>query len=124
MNDFNDDMNGNNSPSQGNTVGNGDVNPCKLYVGNLPYSIKTQELSELFSPFGEMKDCVVMMDKTKYNWSKGFGFVEYVNPEDAEKAVKAMAEKEVDGRKLQVNIAQPKPSKANFNDATDGFTYY
>lgn len=117
MNDFQQSYQG-----QGG-VPEGDYNPCKLYVGNLPYSVNTQELGELFADFGKIVDAVVIMDKTKYNWSKGFGFVEYSNPEEAERAVEAMNDKEYKGRKLIVNVAAPKPSKQQ-GGGIDGFMYY
>jgi len=78
----------------------------KLYVGNLPYSITSDQLKTTFSEYGEIVDAVVISDK-RTGMSKGFGFVEFANEADAQKAVEAMAGKDMDGRKLVVNFARP-----------------
>lgn len=83
----------------------------KLYVGNLPYSITSEKLKELFSEFGEVLDAVIITDKFNNNRSKGFGFVEFANDADGKKAIEAMNEKEIDGRNIKVNEARPKESR-------------
>ena len=82
------------------------MNNKKLYVGNLPYSIDKDALIELFSVFGDIADAVVISDKYTKR-SKGFGFVEFADEKAAEKAIAEMNEKEVEGRKLVVNVARP-----------------
>jgi len=82
------------------------ANPRKLYVGNLPWSVDTAKLREIFAEFGEITDATVISDKYSGR-SKGFGFVEYGSEESAQKAIKAMNEKEVDGRNIVVNVAKP-----------------
>ena len=77
----------------------------KLYVGNLPYSVDNDQLSQLFATFGQVVSAVVIMDR-QTNRSKGFGFVE-MEDADAEKAMKEMDGKEIDGRTLKVNEARP-----------------
>jgi RNA recognition motif-containing protein len=72
----------------------------------LPWSIDTEGLRQLFAAFGDIVDAKVIMDKYSGK-SKGFGFVEFANEEDAKKAIAAMNEKEVDGRKIIVNVARP-----------------
>ena len=62
-------------------------NQRKLYVGNLSYDVRTEDLRELFGQVGELIDVVVVMDRFKQDWSKGFGFVEYTNNEAAAAAV-------------------------------------
>ena len=74
----------------------------KIYVGNLPWSIKDNDLSEMFAAYGEVSSASVIMDKFSGR-SKGFGFVEMANDGDAEVAIKALNEKEVGGRNLRVN---------------------
>ncbi|OGM32495.1 RNA-binding protein [Candidatus Woesebacteria bacterium RIFCSPHIGHO2_01_FULL_44_21] len=81
------------------------MNDKKLYVGNLPYSIDKDGLLELFASYGDIVDAVVITDKFTKR-SKGFGFVEFAKGEDAQKAL-ALNEKEVDGRKIVVNVARP-----------------
>ncbi len=79
----------------------------KVYVGNLPWSVTKEKLEELFSSFGDIEEAVVISDKFSGR-SKGFGFVTYANDADAEKAISEMNEKEVEGRKLNVNEAKPR----------------
>ncbi len=82
----------------------------KLFVGNLPWSVNEQSLREMFSPYGEITEAVVITDKYSGR-SKGFGFVTFVNEADAEKAVTEMANKEVEGRKIVVNVARPREER-------------
>ena len=81
-------------------------NKKKLYVGNLSYDTAVDALKESFGEFGEIVDAVIITDKMSGR-SKGFGFVEYADEKEAQKAVEAMDGKEVDGRKLVVNFARP-----------------
>lgn len=82
----------------------------KIYVGNLPWSVKDEELHQLFSAYGDISSANVIMDKFSGR-SKGFGFVEMPNDGDAETAIKALNEKEVDGRNLRVNEAKPREDR-------------
>lgn len=82
----------------------------KLYVGNLPYAIKDDELLEMFSQFGEISEAKVITDKFSGR-SKGFGFVTFAQDADAEKAASAMNGKEEQGRPLTVNLARPMQSR-------------
>ena len=81
-------------------------NKKKIYVGNLPWSLTSDQLATLFGEFGEVTDAIVITDKMSGR-SKGFGFVEFADEAAAEKAIKAMHEKEVEGRNLVVNVARP-----------------
>lgn len=83
----------------------------KLYVGNLPWSITSESLHSLFAPFGEITEAIVIRDRMSGR-SKGFGFVTFATEEDAQKAVDAMHEKEVEGRAIVVNVARPKEEKS------------
>ena len=78
----------------------------KLYVGNLPYSLDSDQLRNLFAEFGEITEARVITDRHSGR-SKGFGFVEFTNEEDAQKAIDAMSGKDVEGRNLVVNVARP-----------------
>lgn len=80
----------------------------RLYVGNLPYSLRSDDLKQLFSSFGNVADAVVMMEPGSRDRSKGFGFVTMDSAEDAEKAAAAMNGKEIEGRTLVCNIARPR----------------
>lgn len=78
----------------------------KIYVGNLPFSIDSEKLKELFAPFGDIEEAIVISDKFSGR-SKGFGFVTFPDDEAAKKAIKEMNEKDVEGRPLKVNEAKP-----------------
>ncbi len=81
-------------------------NKKKLYVGNLPYTINSDQLGTVFAEHGQVVDAVVITDKMSGR-SKGFGFVEFADEESAKKAIDAMNGKELEGRNLVVNIARP-----------------
>lgn len=81
-------------------------NNKKIYVGNLPWSINSDQLATLFGEYGTVSDAVVITDKMSGR-SKGFGFVEYADEESAKKAIDAMNGKDYEGRNLVVNIARP-----------------
>ena len=78
----------------------------KIYVGNLPFSVTLDRLKELFSPYGQIEDAIVMANKFTGR-SRGFGFVTFANDGDAEKAIAEMNNKNVEGRELKVNEAKP-----------------
>ncbi len=78
----------------------------KLYVGNLPYTVSDEQLGEMFAGIGEIEEAKVITDKFSGR-SKGFGFVTMKDEKDAEKAVKEMNDKEIEGRKVVVNVARP-----------------
>lgn len=78
-----------------------------IYVGNLSWGLKEQDLTDLFSPFGEVASAKIVMDKFT-NRSKGFGFVDMPNDEQAQAAIAQLNGSEVDGRNLVVNESRPK----------------
>lgn len=82
----------------------------RLYVGNLPYSFTDDSMKQLFAECGEVTEAKVIMDKFSGR-SKGFGFVSMVDDAAAEKAVKEMNGKEIEGRALKVDIARPMREK-------------
>jgi len=84
-----------------------------IYIGNLAFAVKDQDLNKVFSEFGEVVSANVISDKVSGR-SKGFGFVEMKNTEDAGKAVKELDGKEIMGRQVKVNFAKPKSEKSNF----------
>ena|SRR5438105_91796 len=79
----------------------------KLYVGNLSYNVGEEDLRQLFSQAGVVKDVALIVDRDTRQ-SKGFGFVEMTTQAEAEKAIQMFNEHEVDGRRLTVNIARPR----------------
>ena len=78
-----------------------------IYVGNLSWNLKDQDLSNLFTPYGEVASAKIVMDKFTQR-SKGFGFVEMPNDEQAQAAIAQLNGSEVDGRNLVVNESRPK----------------
>lgn len=83
----------------------------KLYVGGIPYSSTDQDLKDAFSQNGEVTSATIIMDRMSGR-SKGFGFVEMANDEDAMKAIDAWNGKDFQGRKLTVNEARPMQPRA------------
>ena len=81
----------------------------KLYVGNLPYGMTTDQLRDLFAQQGEVEDAIVLTDR-ETNRSRGFGFVTYNSDSDAQKAIDALNGFEVEGRGLKVNEARERPA--------------
>ena len=79
-----------------------------IYVANVPYSVKDQDLHELFSPFGEVTSAKIIMDKAT-NRSRGFGFVEMANDDAGRAAIEGTNGKNFHGRDLVVNEARPRP---------------
>ena len=82
----------------------------KIYVGNLNYASTEEGLSALFGAYGEVVSAVVIKDKFS-NRSKGFGFVEMSDDNAAQAAIAELNEKEFEGRRLRVNIAQERPRR-------------
>ncbi len=78
----------------------------KLYVGGLPYSVDDAQLNELVQPFGEIISAKVIQDKFSGK-SKGFGFVEMANDDEALAAIESLNGKEIGGRSIKVNEARP-----------------
>jgi len=78
----------------------------KLYVGNLSYNTNDEGLREAFTQAGTVESAMVISDKMTGR-SKGFGFVEMANDEEAQAAINMWDGKELDGRPLRVNEARP-----------------
>lgn len=70
-----------------------------------------ESLKDLFSQYGEIVSAEVIIDRATGR-SKGFGFVAFTNEADAQKAISEMNEKEMEGRKIIVNIAKPREERA------------
>ena len=78
-----------------------------IYVGNLSWGLKDQDLANMFAPYGEVTSAKIVMDKFTQR-SKGFGFVEMPNDEQAQTAIAQLNGSEVEGRNLVVNESRPK----------------
>jgi RNA recognition motif-containing protein len=99
-----------------------------IYVGNLSWNLTDQDLSNLFTPFGEVASAKIVNDKFTQR-SKGFGFVEMPNDNEAQAAIAQLNGSEVDGRNLVVNESRPKEGgsggggfkKKSFGNGGGGF---
>ncbi len=81
--------------------------PTKLYVGNLAYSVTNEDLEALFSQAGKVDTATVVMDKFS-GQSRGFGFVEMADSNEAARAIEEFNETELKGRAIRVNEARPR----------------
>jgi RNA recognition motif-containing protein len=99
-----------------------------IYVGNLSWNLKDQDLLNLFASHGEVASAKIVTDKFTGR-SKGFGFVEMPNDEQAQAAITALNGTAVDGRNVVVNESRPKPEgsggggykKRNFGGGGGGY---
>jgi cold-inducible RNA-binding protein len=85
----------------------------KLYVGNLSYDTTDSDLQTLFGPHGTVQSAQVIMDRDAGR-SKGFGFVEMNNDQEAQAAIAALNGQQVSGRALTVNEARPRAERGGF----------
>ena len=83
----------------------------KLYVGNLPYSVRDEDLNQAFGQFGSVNSAKVMMERDTGR-SKGFGFVEMGSDAEAQAAIEGMNGQSLGGRSLVVNEARPMEPRA------------
>jgi cold-inducible RNA-binding protein len=83
-----------------------------LYVGNLPYNFTSEDLNKLFAPFGTVTSAQVISDRDTGR-SRGFGFVEMGNADEARKAIKELNDNDTDGRRLTVNEARPRTERSS-----------
>src|SRR5207237_5447490 len=85
-------------------------NESRLFVGNLSYQTMENDLQEYFSQAGVVSSVNLMLDKFTGK-SRGFAFIEYSSPAEANKAVEMFHNKEFQGRQLTVNIARPREDR-------------
>lgn len=81
-----------------------------IYVGNLSYNTTNEDLSSLFSQYGEVRRASVVIDRETQR-SKGFGFVEMNDNAAANAAIEALNNKEFNGRTLRINEAKPREER-------------
>lgn len=82
----------------------------RLYIGNLPWKLRREDLESLFSQAGTVVDAYIVIDKMKHR-SKGYGFVEMSTIEEAKVAIEKFNGYELEGRALVVNFARPKEER-------------
>ncbi|KAJ5210164.1 Nucleotide-binding alpha-beta plait [Penicillium cf. griseofulvum] len=81
----------------------------KIYVGNLSWHTSDESLRAAFGEFGNIVDSIVMVDR-ETGRSRGFGFVTFSSAEEAEAAINALNEQDLDGRRIRVNLANARPA--------------
>ena len=86
----------------------------KLYIGNLSFNATEDSLSAHLAGFGTVDSCKIITDRDTGR-SKGFGFVEMSNDDEAQAAIEALDGKEFEGRNLRVNEAKPQERKPRNN---------
>jgi cold-inducible RNA-binding protein len=87
------------------------MNQNRLFVGNLSYQTMENDLQDYFSQAGVVISVNLMLDKMTGK-SRGFAFVEFATPEEANKAVEQFHNKDFQGRALTVNVARPREERA------------
>jgi RNA recognition motif-containing protein len=80
-----------------------------IFVAKLNFKTRKEDLEKAFSQFGQVSSAKIVIDR-ETGRSKGFGFVEMPNDEEAQQAIDALNEKELDGRIIVVKPANPKPA--------------
>ena len=80
-----------------------------IYVGNLSHDVTDEDLRQEFETFGQVESATVIKDKFSGE-SRGFGFVEMPSKEEAAAAISGLEERELKGRKINVNEAKPRPA--------------
>lgn len=83
-----------------------------IYIGNLDYEITETDLRDAFSEFGNVAKASVIMDKFSGR-SKGFGFVEMTNDEEANEAISSLNESKLGSRNIKVNEAKPREERSS-----------
>ena len=83
----------------------------RIYVGNLPYSADNEQLVQIFSAHGEVVEATVVIDRDSGR-SKGFGFVQMADDDDARNAIASLNGTMLDNRTIRVNEAQPRPERS------------
>ena len=83
----------------------------KIYVGNLAYGVTKDDLKKTFSEYGSVSEAILIEDRDTGR-SKGFGFVEMENSSEADKAIKELDGKAIQGRNIKVNEARPKARRS------------
>ncbi|MCL4218094.1 MAG: RNA-binding protein [Candidatus Hydrogenedentes bacterium] len=93
-----------------------------IYVGNLSYNTRDEDLRESFAAYGTVTSARVIMDKYTEQ-SRGFGFVEMSNDTEAQAAIEGLNGKNLQGRDLRVNEARPREERSGSHGGGGGNRY-
>jgi RNA recognition motif-containing protein len=91
----------------------------RLFVGNLSFETGENDLQDYFAQAGAVTSVSLMLDKVSGK-SRGFAFVEYATPEEAQKAIEQFHDKDFQGRKITVNVARPREARPPRGDRPSG----
>jgi RNA recognition motif-containing protein len=91
-----------------------------IYVGNLPHDVTDEELRKLFEPFGQVSSATVIKDKFTGD-SRGFGFVEMPDNNEAQAAMGKLNGTDLKGRAIKVNEAKPRTDRGGRKGGSRGF---
>jgi RNA recognition motif-containing protein len=86
-----------------------------IFVANLNFKVQEEDLRETFEAYGEVDSARVITDRNTGR-SKGFGFVEMPNSDEANKAIEELNDKEFEGRNLVVKVAEERPEQRRFSN--------
>src|SRR6516164_9221046 len=95
------------------------MSQARLFIGNLSFQTGENDIQDYFAQAGAVTSINLMLDKMTGR-SRGFAFVEYASPEEAQKAIAQFHDKDFQGRKITVNIARPREERPQRNDRFGG----
>lgn len=95
------------------------MSQARLFVGNLSFQTGENDLQDYFAQAGAVTSVNLMLDKMTGR-SRGFAFVEYATPEEAQKAIEQFHDKDFQGRKISVNVARPREERPPRRDRFAG----
>lgn len=78
----------------------------KVFVGSLPPSLINEAFEAMFAPFGTIIEAIIVTDRYTHA-SKGYGYITFLNNKDAQKAIAAMDQALIEGKKMLVTFAKP-----------------
>ncbi len=93
-----------------------------IFVAKLSYDTSSETLESVFSEFGEVSSCKIIFDRDTGR-SKGFGFVEMPDDEQAQSAIDALNDTELDGRVIVVKQARPRENRSSYGGGYGGRRY-
>jgi RNA recognition motif-containing protein len=93
---------------------------ARLFVGNLDYSLAEADLRSAFEPYGAIRSATIVTDRMT-GQARGFGFVEYDNATDAQRAIEALDGQVLNGRTLNVTVARERPAGGPRGGGGGGF---
>lgn len=91
-----------------------------IYIANIPFKANESELRGLFEEYGQVSSAKIIMDRETQR-SRGFGFVEMEDDEEARAAISGLNGKEFMGKNLMVNEAKPKEPRSDFKQRSGGY---